>query len=421
MFTFLKQLFDRKEPEMERLPFYDIVCPYCFAKYAPDQVVFRATHHRDDDEDYALQEDELLNQYRDKFGLEAIEELEAVIEPDSVPEEYHLIVDDVLVGLTDRYGKVTKRRLCPHCHNELPITAGKAPSNIISIVGASQVGKSVYMTSLIHTLQHSTASRFDAACMPLNAEISRRFREQYEAPLFERGQLLDSTQKEKRQEPYIFQFIFKDASKAPISLVFFDVAGEGMVDRDYLDLYAAHIKNSSGILFLVDPLQIRTIRDKIRIHMGDEEGEFTARYDEPREVLITLFENFIGYQQQSKTDIPTAVVLTKSDMLHSLKEEDSDYIRPNSNVFRNVVHRQVLDLVEFENINGEVRRFIEKVDRPFKDALEVYFTNTAYFAVSALGSNPVEQKVSGLVTPIRVDEPFIWLMHQLQYIKGREQ
>ncbi len=420
MFTFLKQLFDRKEPEVERLPFYDIVCPYCFAKFSPDQVVFRAAHHREDDEDYALQEDELLNKYRDKFGLEAIEELEAIIEPDSVPEEHHLIVDHVLVGLTDRYGIVTKRRLCPHCHNELPITAGKAPSNIISIVGASQVGKSVYMTSLIHTLQHSTAGRFEAACMPLNAEISRRFREQYEAPLFERGQLLDSTQKEKRQEPYIFQFIFKDTSKAPLSLVFFDVAGEGMVDRDYLELYASHIKNSSGILFLVDPLQIRTIRDKIRIHMGDEQGEFPARYDEPREVLITLFENFIGYEQLSKTDIPTAIVLTKSDMLHSLKEEDSDYIQPNSNVFRNVVHRQVLDLVEFENINGEVRRFIEKVDRPFKDALEVYFTNTAYFAVSALGSNPVEQKVSGLVTPIRVDEPFIWLMHRLQYIKGRE-
>lgn len=420
MFTFLKQLFERKEPEMERLPFYDIVCPYCFAKYAPDQVVFRATHHREDDEDYALQEDELLNQYRDKFGLDAIEELEAIISPDDVPPEHHLIVDHVLVGLTDRYGKVTKRRLCPHCHNELPITAGKAPSNIISIVGASQVGKSVYMTSLIHTLQNSTASRFDAACMPLNAEISRRFREQYELPLFERGQLLDSTQKEKRQEPYLFQFVFKDPSKAPLSLVFFDVAGEGMVDRDYLELYAAHIKNSAGILFLIDPLQIRTIRDKIRIHLGDEEGEFPARYDEPREVLISLFENFIGYQAGSKTDIPTAIVLTKSDMLHALKEEDSDYIRPNSNVFRNVVHRQVLDLAEFENINGEVRRFIEKVDRPFKDALEVYFTNTAYFAVSALGSNPVEQKVSGVVTPIRVDEPFIWLMHQLSYIKGRE-
>lgn len=113
-------------------------------------------------------------------------------------------------------------------------------------------------------------------------------------------------------------------------------------------------------------------------------------------------------------------MLTKSDMLHLLKEEDGEYIKSNSNVFRNYVHEKHLNLTEFENINGEIRRFIEKVDRPFKDALDVYFTNTAFFAVSALGSNPVNQKVSGVVTPVRVDEPFIWLLHQLDYIEGRE-
>ncbi|CAM3300611.1 hypothetical protein EDM52_05800 [Brevibacillus invocatus] len=420
MFTFLKSMFEKKQPIKERLPFYDIVCPFCFSKFEPDQVVFRATHDRPDDEVYALQEDHVLNAYRDKFGLDAIEELEAVIDPESIPEENHIYVDQVLVGVTDRYGVVSKRRLCPNCHNELPITAGKAPSNIISIVGASQVGKSVYMTSLIHTLQNTTANHFNAACMPLNAQISRKFREQYEAPLFERGQLLDSTQKEQRQEPFIFQFVFKDSEQAPLILVFFDVAGEGMVDREYLEIYAAHVKNSSGILFLVDPLQIKTIRDRFLLHAGDEPGEFTARYDEPREVVITLFENFIGYQEQSKTNIPTAVVLTKSDMLHAIKEEEGTYIQPNSNIFRNFVHQQYLNTSEFENINGEVSRFIEKVDRPFKDALEVYFTNVAYFAVSALGSNPVNQKVSGVVTPVRVDEPFIWLLHQLDYIEGRE-
>lgn len=420
MLTFLKNMFDKKPPQKERLPFYDIVCPYCFSKYSPEEVVFRAAHHREDDEDYALQEDVILNQYRNKFGLDDIEEIEAVIDPETIPEENRIVVDNVLVGLTDKYGVVTKRRLCPKCHNELPITAGKAPSNIISIVGASQVGKSVYMTSLIHTLQNTTANHFNAACMPLNAQISRKFRENYEAPLFERGQLLDSTQKEKRQEPFIFQFIFKDNDRAPLILVFFDVAGEGMVDREYLEIYAAHVKNSSGILFLVDPLQIRKIRDKIQLNAGDEPGEFTAKYDEPREVVITMFENFIGYEQESKTHIPTAVVLTKSDMLHLLKEEDGEYIKSNSNVFRNYVHEKHLNLTEFENINGEIRRFIEKVDRPFKDALDVYFTNTAFFAVSALGSNPVNQKVSGVVTPVRVDEPFIWLLHQLDYIEGRE-
>ncbi|MCL6458558.1 MAG: hypothetical protein K6T85_11190, partial [Gorillibacterium sp.] len=207
---------------------------------------------------------------------------------------------------------------------------------------------------------------------------------------------------------------------APLTLVFFDVAGEGMTDRNYMDIYASHIKNSAGILFMLDPLQIKTIRERLIMNLGEDSGDLATRHAEPRDVIITMFENFIGHQNKSKTNIPTAIVLTKSDMLKHLKEDDGDYINTNSNVFRNVVHSQYLNLSEFENINGEIRRFIEKVDRPFKDAVDVYFNNTAYFAVSALGSNPVNKRVEGVVTPIRVDEPFVWLLHQLDYIEGRE-
>ncbi|MBT2285291.1 hypothetical protein J7E78_17250 [Paenibacillus polymyxa] len=416
--SFFSRFLKRQQPE-ERPLFYDIVCPYCFSRFSPEEVVFRAAHHRDDDEDYALGEDAKLNRYRERFGLDTVFDMEAVLAPHDVPEEHRIYSDNIVMGLNDRYGVVTRRRLCPQCHNELPVTAGKAPSNIISIIGASQVGKSVYMTSLIHTLQHYTADHFDAACMPLNAEISRRFRADYEEPLFERGDLLDSTQKEKLQEPFIFQFVFKDEDKAPLTLVFFDVAGEGMVEQDYLGLHGQHIKNSAGILFMVDPLQIRSIRDKIRINLGNEPGEWTPRYDEPRDVVLTMFGDFIAYQDKAKTNIPTAVVLTKSDMLHSLKDEEGDYIKSNSNVFRNMVHRDWFDLTEFENIDGEIRRFIEKVDRPFKGTMDVYFKDTAYFAVSALGSNPVDMKLQGVVSPIRVDEPFLWLLYKLKYIEGR--
>ncbi|WP_338707217.1 TRAFAC clade GTPase domain-containing protein [Paenibacillus amylolyticus] len=416
--SFFSRFLKRQQPE-ERPLFYDIVCPYCFSKFSPEEVVFRAAHHRDDDEDYTLGEDAKLNRYRERFGLDTVFDMEAVLAPHDVPEEHRIYSDNIVMGLNDRYGVVTRRRLCPQCHNEIPVTAGKAPSNIISIIGASQVGKSVYMTSLIHTLQHYTADHFDAACMPLNAEISRRFRADYEEPLFERGDLLDSTQKEKLQEPFIFQFVFKDEDKAPLTLVFFDVAGEGMVEQDYLGLHGQHIKNSAGILFMVDPLQIRSIRDKIRINLGNEPGEWTPRYDEPRDVVLTMFGDFIAYQDKAKTNIPTAVVLTKSDMLHSLKDEEGDYIKSNSNVFRNMVHRDWFDLTEFENIDGEIRRFIEKVDRPFKGTMDVYFKDTAYFAVSALGSNPVDMKLQGVVSPIRVDEPFLWLLYKLKYIEGR--
>lgn len=419
MFTLLKRMFEKKQPPKERLPFYDIVCPYCFSKFHHEDVVFRAAHHREDDEALALQEDELLNNYRGKFGLAPIDELEAIIDPALIPEENKMYSDRVLMGVSDKYSVTTKHRLCPACHNDLPVTAGKHPSNIVSIVGATSVGKSVYMTSLIHTLQHVTANNFDAACIPLDNEISKRFRREYEIPLFENGRLLKSTETTNRQEPFIFQFVFKDMDQAPLTLVFFDVAGEGMTDKDYIKLHAAHIKNSAGILFLVDPMQIRAIREKLIHQMGENPGKIVGLADEPREVVISLFGDFIAHLENSKTEIPTAVVLTKSDLLNALKHEEGEYIRTNSNVFHNVMHRGYLNLDEYENINGEIRRFLQKVDVPFVNALDVYFKDTSYFAVSALGSNPVDQQVSGIISPIRVDEPFIWLLYKLGYIEGR--
>ena len=421
MFGVLKKLFTNTPPAPVKPLFYDIVCPYCFAKFHHENVVFRAGHHREDDEAFHLQEDEKLNQYRAKFGLAPIDELEAWIDPSTIADENKLYSDNVLVGVSDRYSVVTRNRLCPECHNDLPVTAGKYPSNIISIVGATSVGKSVYITSLIRTLQRVTASNFEAACLPLNNSISRRFRDEYEIPLFESGNLFEATASTKRQEPFIFQFVFKNDDRAPLTLVFFDVAGEGMTQKDYLQLHASHIKNSAGILFLVDPIQIRAIREKMIYQMGENPGKIVGIADEPREVVISLFEDFISQQENSKTNIPTAVVLTKSDLLHALRSEDGEYIQSNSNVFRNVIHRGFLNLDEFENINGEIKRFLSKVDIPFVDAVDVYFKDTAYFAVSALGSNPVNQQVNGIISPIRVDEPFIWLMYKLGYIEGRQE
>jgi len=421
MFGVLKKLFTNTPPEPVKPLYYDIVCPYCFSKFHHEKVVFRAAHHREDDETFHLQEDDKLNQYRAKFGLAPIDELEAWIDPSTIADENKLYSDNVLVGISDRYSVMTRNRLCPECHNDLPVTAGKYPSNIISIVGATSVGKSVYITSLIRTLQRVTAGNFEAACLPLNNSISRRFRDEYEIPLFESGNLFEATATTKRQEPFIFQFVFKNDDRAPLTLVFFDVAGEGMTQKDYLQLHASHIKNSAGILFLVDPIQIRAIREKMIYQMGENPGKIVGLADEPREVVISLFEDFISQQENSKTNIPTAVVLTKSDLLHALSSDEGEYIQSNSNVFRNVIHRGFLNINEFENINGEIKRFLSKVDIPFVDAVDVYFKDTAYFAVSALGSNPVNQQVNGIISPIRVDEPFIWLMYKLGYIEGRQE
>ena len=197
--SFFKELFSGRKAQVEPvIKKFPIVCPHCFNKFSSDAVMFRASHTKEDDEQYCLQEDERLNYYLERFGLEGSEEMEAVLDPMQFPEENRKYIDEVLISIVDKYNIETNKRLCPYCHNELDYSAGRAPSNVIAIIGASQVGKSVYMASLIHTLENVTAHNFEAACMPINSETSRRFRSQYMDPLFAQNTLIESTQKEKK-------------------------------------------------------------------------------------------------------------------------------------------------------------------------------------------------------------------------------
>src|SRR3954447_10418389 len=106
MFGLLKKMFEKKPAETSRQPFYDIVCPYCFSKFHHEDVVFRAAHYRDDDELFNLQEDPELNDYRKKFGLAEIDEIEAIVYPSTIPDENKIYSNGVLMGVSDKYAVV---------------------------------------------------------------------------------------------------------------------------------------------------------------------------------------------------------------------------------------------------------------------------------------------------------------------------
>ncbi|MCL2225718.1 MAG: hypothetical protein FWB96_12195 [Defluviitaleaceae bacterium] len=410
--------FKRKKNSIEKKRLdttHEIVCLYCFRDFAHDRVMFRALAGLDAD-GYEARCDVVLDEYRDRFGMGSAGELPVALDPDEFNEVSKSYFRGVLSSLTDDYGNVTTQRICPFCHNSLPQSAGFAPSTVISVVGASQAGKSVYLTSLIHTLKTITPRNFPVFCTPINNEMGRRFKFEYEDPLIEHGMLLDPTQKEKQQEPFIFTFSFADESKPEINIAFFDVAGEGLVDTNYMDIYAAHIRNSGGILFLVDPLQFRAVGRKIRLKNAlDLELDYS---DEPAEVLSGLVEDYIYKQGGGVSDAPAAVVLTKTDLLEAL-QNDGEYLSENSRIFTNFTHRQFFNLREFNEINDETEAFISEIDPNFRNALKRRFANLGFFAVSALGTRPESGRVVSF-SPVRVDEPFLWILHKLGYIDGNE-
>ena len=212
---------------------YDIICLYCFLKFPHNKVLFRALTALDE-EGYRAKRDRILDDYREKFHKDSLGPLPVVLDPQDFSESSKRYTRGVLTGLKDAYDNWTAKRLCPGCHNEIPKTSGHSPGNVISFVGASQAGKSVFMTSLIHALKTTTPRNFNIFCAPINHEMSKKFKNEYEDPLVERGQLLDPTQLEKQQEPFIFTFSFADEKGPELNIAFFDIAGEGMVDDKYL-------------------------------------------------------------------------------------------------------------------------------------------------------------------------------------------
>jgi len=411
-------LFRRKKEAIEKARLdktHEIICLYCFRNFTHDRVMFRASEAIDA-EDYRPKYDRILDDYRAKFHMDTAGELNAALDPynfDEAAKGYHR---GVLSSLKDDYENITTKRICPYCHNDIPQSAGFAPSTIISIVGATQSGKSVYLTSLVHTLKTITPRNFPIFCTPISNEMGRKFKLEYEDPLIENGFLLDPTQKEKQQEPFIFTFSFSDDTKPEISIAFFDVAGEGMIDTAYMDIYAANIRNSSGILFLVDPIQFRSIGRKIQLKNGLDDSLYFP--EEPSDVLSGLVEDYIYKQGGGVSEIPTAVVLTKTDLLEVL-QHDGEYISPQSNMFTNYTHRTFFNLTEFDKIDIEVEELIATIDPNFRNALKRRFARLGFFAVSALGSKPDGQRVASFA-PQRVDEPFLWLLYQLGYIEGVE-
>jgi len=407
-----KQIIQSKQDKA-----YEIVCLHCFKNFPHSRVLFRALLSLDE-EGYRAQRDRVLDEYREKFHMDSAGALPVILDPGDFSESSKRYTRNVLSGLKDAYDNWTARRLCPHCHNELPKNAGHSPATIISFVGASQSGKSVFMTSLVHALKTSTARNFNIFCSPINHEMSRRFKDLYEDPLIENNRLLAPTQMERQQEPFIFTFSFADGNRPEINIAFFDIAGEGMVDSGYLEIYASHIRNSSGIMFMVDPMQFRALGRKIQLK---NKLDYDLRSsEEPVDVLGGLVDNYISKETSSMSMIPTAVVLTKTDLLEALRP-DGEYISPNSHMFTNHVHNGFFDLTAFDNINGEVDDFIAEVDPNFRNALKRRFGDMGFFAVSALGSAPdgKSRRVASF-SPVRVEEPFLWLLYKLGYIEGRQ-
>ena len=298
----------------------DCVCPYCYHTINPNRFAFRCAGHGDG---VAKPCQPGPDEARDSaLGLPGSRALPSFL---------------MIEGLKPAKGQArcpkcngkTGIRVCPTCHTPLPSGLGDSASPLIGMVGARGTGKTVFMTVLLHQLQNGVGRRYDAAVeivgdMPDGRSAATAFSADLERPLFSRRQMIQKTEERfGRQPPFVVQwrqpkrFLFLDRTKT-MALSFYDQSGEDLTRQDSVNSHH-YLAAASGLMLLLDPLQLPMVRDHIAVP-----DDAVVEGEPPISVLTRVTEMLRGSHGipvRKKVPTPIAVVFSKLDALFPLLGE----------------------------------------------------------------------------------------------------
>lgn len=348
----------------------------------------------------------------------------------------------------------TDTRLCPHCHNILPDRFGIRKSLSISMVGYTNAGKTVFLTSLIHALQHNRNIR--ATLIPVGQENDYTDTiDTYMDEIFVKRVLPDATRSKQPPLVYVYTYKYKVKNKKneieelqnSINLIFYDIEGEACRVVEKLKKEGNNIRHSDGIIYLLDPVRLEHIAHELLIidktnNLGiferDSNGIINPDLvkNNPFEVIHALFKYMLNEAGEKKSEIPAAFVLTKTDIfdvecvkqnIDFLYKDPSNRILPSSG--SEDKHKGYLDVLDIRNLNKDVINFLDYFNHSeYKDAAELHFENYSFFAVSALNQIPSlnlnkTAKSSTLekdVSPYRILDPFLWIMNKNSLLSAQQ-
>ena len=393
----IKSLFEKKE-----------VCPYCFEYFNLNETPFRCSSPQsvcqwEEDEIYTKH---WLNSRKRGRVLENKEK------------------KNVKYMICDKCHQKTYKRLCPHCHKELPSSIGDVKNHIFAVVGGIGAGKSHYIAVLINKLQNELGPKMRFLLNPLNDETRNKYRRDFYEPIYEKHQVIHKTDSAQSnidvKLPLIYGLsIIKDTLFEKnkivnhITLVFFDTAGEDLNNEDTMALVNKYIYRSNGIILLVDPLQITDVKNKLKGKIALPTSSGVSNMDILSRIT-QLIEKGQNLNIKDKIDIPLAISFTKLDALDSLISNEYQ-IKQNSN------HLDGYDEDDINAINSEMKSLLIKWNESALVQLaETKYKKVAFFGLSALGCNPHKDNKIPQVNPIRIEDPFLWLLKVNNLIKGKK-
>lgn len=316
--------------------------------------------------------------------------------------------------------------VCPHCHNALPREMVLYGTDIIPIIGGPGVGKTCYMVTLIDQLnKFGWRLNLTSSLQSLYGDAASSYREMYNQ-LFNDKQVLDKTptRNEGYNAPWFIKIDnrVKSRKSRPTYLIFYDIAGEQFEDAAIMHRQARPLQFASGAIVLLDTLNLTPVA-KVRKQSGITDTEHFSI----RNTVEALFE--LSGEKQVLQNSPIAFAFSKVDVIDQFRGSlgqfgqaidlqqnslftQSRYARPGS--FTEQEFNQFLS--ECDQIREDFQIALAECEM---DQLmhnnDWKESNMGYFGISALGKEPEHSGMidSETITPYRVLDPLIWILHKL--------
>lgn len=428
------------------MPNYHITCPYCFWKFTDDQVLFRSETYFD--------EGTLLQRYGNESELELNDEKEKLsdlraakrflLKEDksyqsfwqkyggtSEPPEKNLpfpqwqlpvigrgdgiskLVEDadhfVIAGV-DAYQKTTNRRICPECHNPLPLGYGKHKTKMISIIGVTSAGKTVYISQLLRGMEDYAAK---AGLVAFFASPNERLFVK-DHPVIRNVRLPESTPAKSFSQPMFYDIVQRNGTGVTQdTIVLYDIAGENCYKPEDMVNYSKFVQHSDGLILLIDPKQLHFIP-----------GEMDTDESKPSTVLNTL-HGVLTTKAGEKSKIPVAVCVSKSDLCSDILPPLASEDVSQAGVDEFGLATKQFNGREYNILSQELTQLININDPTFALTMSTNYQNYNYFSVAAIGCScgPNEKGVQVPLdepNPRRIEEPILWLFKHFGYIGTNE-
>ena len=316
-------------------------------------------------------------------------------------------------------GQPVITKTCGKCNFELPLGIATTKNYPIAIIGAKESGKSNYVAVLINQLKNDIGRSFDCSLMACGDNTLNRYKNEFYDPLYRHKTCAGATDAGE-VEPLVYSLLFqrkgglfKKVVNDAVSLTFFDTAGENLTSTESMQTHNRYLCHSSGIILLLDPLQLPVVRDEL-------EGKITLPEinTDVNDILtrvVEIIRRGTGLTDLSKKiTIPLAISFTKIDAVDGMLNPASCLKNDSSHV-----RKGFFDKNDFNDSNEEMQSMVEHwLGTELYQNVSMQFKQFAFFGLSALGSNPDVDKKIPKFRPFRVADPFLWILSKEGIIKS---